>query len=43
LCALDLETLLFEMMDKTVDKRVQSASEVRRRLMAIYRQMVAPG
>lgn len=37
-----LEKLLFKMLEKAADKRVQTVSEVRRRLMTIYRQLAAP-
>ncbi len=37
-----LERLLFDMLEKAPDKRVQSAQEVRRRLMVICRQLAAP-
>lgn len=37
----ELEALLFEMLAKAPEKRVQSAREVRRRLMMIYHQLAA--
>jgi serine/threonine-protein kinase len=39
----ELEQLLFDMLEKTAEQRVQDASIVRRRLMTIYRQLAAPG
>ena len=37
-----LEELLMEMLEKKAEMRVQTAQEVRRRLLTIYREMVAP-
>ena|GEM_PF-4378866 len=37
----DLESLLFDMLEKAPEKRVQSAQEIRRRLLMIYRRLAA--